>query len=197
MQHKYFFGYGSLVNRATHDYGRSRPARLTGWRRIWRHTDLRPVAYLTAIPDPTCAIDGLIAHVPGDDWQALDAREYAYDRLPVCPQVEHDHPDPIEIAVYTVPKGKHGAPDSEHPVLLSYIDTVVQGYLDIFGTDGVAHFFNTTSGWSAPILDDRAAPIYPRAQNSTPDLRQRVDTHLDALAATRIPLSEAHPSLRR
>ena len=61
MQHKYFFGYGSLVNRATHDYGRSRPARLTGWRRIWRHTDLRPVAYLAAIPDPTCAIDGLIA----------------------------------------------------------------------------------------------------------------------------------------
>ncbi|WP_243612626.1 gamma-glutamylcyclotransferase family protein [Shimia aestuarii] len=197
MHQKYFFGYGSLVNRATHAYGQARPARLFGWRRIWRHTDLRPVAYLTAIPDPDCAIDGLIAHVPGDDWRALDIREHAYDRVAVCDDVTHDAPDPIHIAVYTVPEGKHGRPSAEHPVLLSYIDTVVQGYLQEFGASGVAHFFATTSGWSAPILDDRSAPIYPRAQTTTDALRKRVDTHLAHLATTRIPLAEAHPSLRR
>ncbi|MBR9842951.1 MAG: gamma-glutamylcyclotransferase [Rhodobacteraceae bacterium] len=197
MRQKYFFGYGSLVNRATHDYGQTRPARLAGWRRIWRHTDLRPVAYLTAVPDPTSTIDGLIAHVPGDDWHALDTREHAYDRIPVCDHVTHDAPDPINISVYTVPEGKHGRPSAEHPVLLSYIDTVVQGYLDIFGETGAHHFFSTTSGWSAPILDDRSAPIYPRAQSLTPKETALVDTHLDALNTTRIPLSKAHPSLRR
>ncbi|MCW8842155.1 MAG: gamma-glutamylcyclotransferase [Rhodobacteraceae bacterium] len=197
MHQNYFFGYGSLVNRATHNYGRTRPARLTGWRRIWRHTDLRPVAYLTAIPDPSCAIDGLIAHVPEDDWTALDAREYAYDRVLVCDHVHHDAPTPLNIAVYTVPDGKHGAPDAEHPVLLSYLDTVVKGYLEVFGRPGVAHFFDTTAGWSAPILDDRTAPIYPRAHALSREETALVDTHLDALATTRIPLCEAHPSLRR
>ena len=197
MRQKYFFGYGSLVNRATHDYGQTRPARLDGWRRTWRHTDLRPVAFLTAVPDPDCAIDGLIAHVPGDDWRALDEREHAYDRVPVCDHVRHDAPAPINIAVYSVPEGKHGRPSAEHPVLLSYIDTVVQGYLDVFGEAGAEHFFATTSGWSAPILDDRAAPIYPRAQSLTRHETALVDTLLDGVAPARIPLSEAHPSLRR
>lgn len=197
MQQKYFFGYGSLVNRATHSYGKTHTARLNGWRRIWRHTELRPVAYLTAIPDPTCAIDGLIAHVPGDDWQALDAREHAYDRVPVCDHVTHDAPDPINISVYTVPNGKHGSPSAEHPVLLSYLDTVVQGYLHEFGPSGVAHFFDTTAGWSAPILNDRTTPIYPRAQSLTPDETALVDRHLSALGTTHIPMDKAHPSLRR
>ena len=74
MKRPYFFGYGSLVNRGTHDFDDAHPARLSGWRRIWRHTDLRPVAYLTVVPDASAEIDGLIAHVPDDDWAALDHR---------------------------------------------------------------------------------------------------------------------------
>ncbi|MDX5384038.1 MAG: gamma-glutamylcyclotransferase, partial [Rhodobacterales bacterium] len=38
MKDAFFFGYGSLVNRATHDYGQARAATLPGWRRAWRHT---------------------------------------------------------------------------------------------------------------------------------------------------------------
>ncbi|WP_093118626.1 gamma-glutamylcyclotransferase family protein [Salinihabitans flavidus] len=179
----HFFGYGSLVNRATHTYTDAHPARLSGWRRTWRHTDLRPVAYLTAIPDPQAEIDGLIAHVPGGDWAALDAREDGYDRAPVTPAVRHPRPDPIEIAVYTVPEGKHPRPLREQPILLSYLDVVVQGYLREFGEEGAEAFFRTTSGWSAPIVDDRAAPRYPRAQNLSRGERAFVDDQLRALGA--------------
>ncbi|MEQ9694327.1 gamma-glutamylcyclotransferase family protein [Shimia sp. SDUM112013] len=184
MSTPYFFGYGSLVNRNTHDYTDIHPARLRGWRRVWRHTDLRPVAYLTVVPDNSAAIDGLIAHVPGDDWAALDGREHAYDRERVCHAVTHPKPDPVNISVYTVPHGKHGAPTVEHPVLLSYIDVVAQGYLREFGEAGVAHFFNTTAGWTAPVLDDRAAPVYPRHQSLSADETQMVDDHLAALKVT-------------
>ncbi|SFL43466.1 gamma-glutamylcyclotransferase family protein [Shimia aestuarii] len=182
----YFFGYGSLVNRDTHQYGDTHPARLGGWRRIWRHTDLRPVAYLTVVPDPDCEIDGLIAHVPGGDWAALDQREHAYDRVDANAAITHPKPDPIDVAVYTVPHGKHGQPTVEHPVLLSYIDVVVQGYLREFGEAGVARFFNTTAGWTAPILDDRAAPIYPRHQTLSGVERDLVDDHLKTLNVTLI-----------
>lgn len=149
-----FFGYGSLVNVATHDYPGARRTRVRGWARAWRHTALRPVAFLTAVPDPASAIDGLAAQVPGRDWRALDRREAAYLRaaLPEGP------------AIYHIPDGLHGPATEAHPILLSYVDVVVQGYLYQFGAAGVDRFFATTRGWDAPIRDDRAAPLYPRAQ---------------------------------
>ncbi|MEM9427313.1 MAG: gamma-glutamylcyclotransferase, partial [Pseudomonadota bacterium] len=52
-----------------------------------------------------------------------------------------------------------------HPILLSYIDVVVQGYFRIGGEVAVEAFFHTTDGWDAPVLDDRAAPRYPRHQS--------------------------------
>lgn len=181
MSTPYFFGYGSLVNRQTHNYTDAHPARLQGWRRIWRHTDLRPVAFLTVVPDTSAEIDGLIAQVPDNDWGALDAREHAYNRVPVCTAVTHQKATPINISVYTVPDGKHGHPNIEHPILLSYIDVVAQGYFKVFGDAGVADFFNTTAGWTAPVLNDRAAPIYPRHQLLNHKETQMVDDHLAAL----------------
>ena len=183
MADPFFFGYGSLVNRATHTFSDAHPARLTGWRRAWAHTNLREVAFLTAIPAPGHVIDGLVAHVPGDDWAALDRREHAYDRAPVTDTTSHAVPRDIHVQVYAIPHGKHGLPDVAHPVLLSYLDVVVQGYLTEFAEEGVQRFFETTDGWDAPILDDRAAPIYPRAQDLTAEEGALVDDWLRAVDA--------------
>jgi len=186
MQDAYFFGYGSLVNCATHGFEGAQTARLAGWRRVWRHTDLRPVAFLTVVPDAQSEIEGLIAPVPGADWAALDQREAAYLRAPAAAQVRHSLPHAPEIAVYTIPEGRHGAPDAARPVLLSYLDVVVQGYLREFGEDGVGRFFETTQGWDAPILDDRAAPRYPRHLPLKDGERALVDAHLARVGATRL-----------
>ena len=183
MSAPYFFGYGSLVNLATHDFPDPQPAQLTGWRRAWRHTDLRQVAFLTAIPDPHCEIDGMIAHVPKGDWNALDQREWAYDRVPVTQQITHARSAPTDIAVYAVPEDRHNEPSDAYPILLSYLDVVVQGYLRAFGPDGAIRFFDTTDGWEAPILNDRAAPRYPRHQALNPDETNFVDTQLNRLSA--------------
>lgn len=178
----YFFGYGSLVNRATHDFPGTRHASLHGWRRAWRHTDLRPVAFLTAIPDANCTIEGLIAQVPNDDWDALDQREWAYDRVGVKDHIRHDLPKTPDIAVYCVPEARHSAGSQVHPVLLSYIDVVIQGYLREFGEPGAARFFATTSGWDTPVLNDRKAPKYPRHQHLTRAETDYVDDQLAALS---------------
>ena len=178
----YFFGYGSLVNIATHDFGNVRPAQLTGWRRVWRHTDLRPVAFLTVVRDEQTTIDGLIAHVPSDDWAALDQREWAYARVPATQAVRHDVKQDIDIAVYAVPDDRQGMPSVRHPVLLSYIDVVVQGYLRVFGQEGAEQFFATTDGWDAPVHNDRTAPRYPRHQQLTRWETAFVDDHLAALS---------------
>ncbi|MDQ2093668.1 gamma-glutamylcyclotransferase family protein [Rhodalgimonas zhirmunskyi] len=183
----YFFGYGSLVNLSTHGFAEAHPARARGWRRAWRHTHLRPVAFLTAVPDPGCTIEGMIAHVPGDDWAALDEREHAYARIKVPDDVEHPLGGKLDVAIYAIPHDAHGRPDAAHPVLLSYLDTVVQGYLRAFGTEGAIRFFDTTSGWDAPVMDDRAAPVYPRHQPLTRTETAFVDDQLARLGVTLIP----------
>ena len=186
----YFFGYGSLVNLATHDFADAHPARARGWRRAWRHTNLRPVAFLTALRDPDCSIDGMIAHVPGDDWAALDMREHAYARVRACDDVDHALTHRPSVALYAIPHDAHGRPDEAHPVLLSYVDVVVQGYLRAFGEAGAQRFFDTTSGWDAPVMDDRAAPVYPRHQVLGADERSFVDAQL---ARLKVWIIDQHP----
>lgn len=174
----YFFGYGSLVNSATHDFADPHPAVLTGWARAWRHTDLRPVAFLTAVPAPHTRIDGMIARVPKGDWKALDQREWAYDRVPATTAVTHGLPGKPEVAVYAVPEHRHTVPSDRYPILLSYLDVVVQGFLRHYGEDGVDRFFDTTLGWDSPILNDRATPKYPRHQQLSAAETACVDARL-------------------
>jgi len=193
MTDRYFFGYGSLVNLATHDYPNARRARLKGWRRVWQHTDLRAIPFLTVRPDPGCEIDGMIAHVPNDDWAALDVRERGYDRIPATEQIVHDVPQASEIAVYAVPGPRHVNP-SDYPILLSYVDVVMQGYLHHFGAEGVDHFIATTDGWDITILNDRDQPRYPRHQALTPEETDFIDSRLRETPARiiRTDPSETH-----
>jgi hypothetical protein len=173
-----FFGYGSLVNRATHDYPGAQAAILQGWRRVWVHTPARAVAFLSVEQAPGTTIAGLVADVPGADWAALDAREFAYARHAVSAQTPAGT---LPAQVYAVPQGL--APTDDHPILLSYLDAVVQGFLREYGVDGAADFFATTAGWQAPVLDDRAAPRYPRAQALSTRERATVDDGLARVGA--------------
>ena len=162
----YVFGYGSLVNRATHTYAAAHTARIPGWRRAWRHVEGRSVAFLTAVPDVHSTIDGLVALVPDAEWELLDAREHSYDRL-LAKDVAHTLGADAQVHIYHAPPERHIPATSPHPVLLSYLDVVIQGYFRAFTEDGVRRFFETTDGWDAPILDDRSAPVYPRHQQLT------------------------------
>ncbi len=178
----YFFGYGSLVNRNTHAYPDARPAQLRGWRRVWVRTDERDLVFLSVEPDPATTVDGLIAAVPGADWQALDAREYGYDRISSGSAVLHDILPAPDMAHYSIPPRRQQS-DGDHAILLSYLDVVVQGFLREYGIDGVARFFETTRGWETPVLNDRAAPRYPRHQPMTAAETALVDKHLVRLSA--------------
>lgn len=182
--HPCFFGYGSLVNRDTHSYTQAARARLEGWRRKWVYTQQRGLAILSVVPDAQTVIDGLIAEVPNADWAALDAREHGYARIASGTSVRHPRTADTLISHYSVPQDTWVA-SSDHRILLSYLDVVVQGYLREYGAGGVADFFATTDGWGTPVLNDRAAPQYPRAKVLTAQETALVDQHL-ALRGTAI-----------
>ncbi|MCT4555006.1 MAG: gamma-glutamylcyclotransferase [Pelagimonas sp.] len=187
MQDIYFFGYGSLVNAQTHEYAPVHRATARGWRRAWRYTADRQVAYLTAIRDDSSEIDGLIAPVPSHSWAELDFRERAYERLPAAHDVTHDAPRADDIAIYAIAPERLNLPDDDHPVLLSYVDVVLQGYLQVYGVEGAQRFLHSTTGWEAPILNDRTAPRYPRQQVLTDAERSFVDSALQGLNCRIIP----------
>ena len=178
-----FFGYGSLVNVATHDYGGHFPATAIGWQRAWRCAAGRKAAFLTVIEAPGSCIDGLVAEVPGGDWAALDAREASYDRLDARHCIDIGQKEPRELAIYAIAPESVTLPSRSSPVLLSYVDVVLQGYLRVFGQMGAEAFVDTTLGWDVPVLDDRAAPAYPRHQPLHMAERNFVDAVLRATGA--------------
>lgn len=179
MSDPFFFGYGSLVNRATHAYPRAAQATVTGWARAWKKSRLRKVAFLTAVEAHGEEMDGLIAAVPGADWAALDDRERAYHRLPVA-EIRHDHAPLPDIQIYRA-RPDHIDEAGDHVMLQSYIDVVLQGYLREFGPEGADRFLATTHGWDMPICADRADPVYPRHQDLTGAERDFVDDRLARL----------------
>ena len=181
MARPFFFGYGSLVNRRTHDYPSFGSARLKGWRREWQPSPIRSVAFLNIVRDDDCAIDGAVAEVPGGDWAALDHRERAYVRQrDESSAVSHANSGD-DVHFYSVENPIPLTPT--HPILLSYLDVVVQGFLLEYGRDGVDRFFATTTGWHGIIRNDRDAPLYPRHQALNQDERVLVDEKLAELSA--------------
>lgn len=182
MKDPYFFGYGSLVNTKSHSYTDPQPATLKGWRRAWVATARYPVVLLSGVRAAGHSIKGLIAAVPDANWAALDTREAGYARLPASEHVEHRLPETTQISVYAVDPG-HIHDSTEHMILLSYLDVVVQGFHEVYGEEGVEHFFDTTDNWHTPIVDDRADPFYPRHQKLTRLQKSLVDDNLERLSA--------------
>ncbi len=181
MNDPFFFGYGSLVNRQTHVYADAHPATLRGWRREWRYSDGFGHTFLSVMRDAGCQIDGLIARVPGADWAALDEREFGYARHAIpAPDLDHRAPHGVDAQIYAVPPADSALPQGERPILLSYLDVVTAGFWREYGMDGVARFYASTTGWT-DILDDRAQPLYPRAQDVGGVVTALVGAHVGAL----------------
>jgi len=196
-QAPHFFGYGSLVNRGTHCYGDIQRASLPGWRRVWRHaTGLGYVALSAEPAAPENVIEGLVASVPQADWTALDCREMGYDRHDISRQCRVEVPL-SKIEIYQMRPDLAAVPGPDHPIPLSYLDIVVEGYLEQFGRNGVARFFRTTDGWDAPFLDDRAAPIKARRRQADPSIYPLVDAWLEKIQQRTPHMEPREKSLTR
>lgn len=175
-----YFGYGSLVNRATH---RTRivdalPARLKGWRRIWRpRPDMPgfPAALLSVRREAGVVCDGLLVIDRLSNLPAVDAREMHYGRVALTEaelELPNDRPRPAcPVYVY---EAKAEIPAHREPprILRSYLEAVMQGFLAEHGETGLRRFLAETGGFDLPLHDDRAAPVYPRAVELTETQRR-------------------------
>ncbi len=181
-----YFGYGSLVNRATHrtDIVHARPARLKGWRRSWRpRPDMPgfPAALLTVRPEQGAACDGLLVFDRAENLAAVDEREARYRRHVVTlDALEFAGPAEIDGAVYVYVADEELPPHPEPPLILqSYLDAVMQGFLVEHGQEGLRRFVAETANFDTPIHADRARPVYPRAVGLSEGERALFDALLE------------------
>lgn len=174
MSNQFFFGYGSLVNTSSHDFHNISNARLVGWRRVWQRTNLRDFSFLSVHRSDNFSIDGVIALVPDGNWRKLDEREAGYDRIIGSEMIEHTSLKSDSISFYRIPDHKFCSVE-KCPILLSYLDVVLMGFLQRFGKRGFSNFFETTDGWDCGVFNDRHNPRYPRAQEYENDFYSSVD----------------------
>ncbi len=85
---------------------------------------------------------------------------------------------PADCAVYVVPRTRETDIGQKLPILLSYLDVVLQGFMQIYGHSGADNFFATTDGWERPVQNDRTEPLYPRHRQLTDLEQKRVDALL-------------------
>lgn len=184
-----YFGYGSLVNRETRPLAEKfAPASVSGWQRIWGHRvsdacaaqvagtpRVRGYSVLSVQPAARCSIDGVMVPISAIDLPALDARERGYARHTVT-SIKSTDP----VAMYVSLSEHVAMASTDYPLLQSYVDCVLAGFLAVFGWEGVDRFFATTAGWAAPVLADRHSPLYARAVHLPEDLTANFDERIVA-----------------
>ncbi len=169
------FAYGSLVNaksraRTLHPSA-AVPACVRGVRRSWcvRASDIGATSLgLTLEPNSWC--NGVLLSVATAELSALDERERQYQRVALdvgC--IDAERPLCGSERVLTYVANEVIAPDDEHPILQSYLDVALSGFLDI-GVRAAAEFVAQTEGWRGAWLDDRVAPRYPIQESSHPSV---------------------------
>lgn len=168
-----YFGYGSLVNLGSlrTPYISAHCVTLTGWKRTWL---ARPkvegsfaaddgLAFLSVTAAAGEQIDGLLITDHASSLALLDQREALYSRVDLAASDLHHHEQPVSTDNRFLYVADEPAAGDDARILRSYLDVVMQGYLQQFGEDGLARFMQTTDNFDCPILEDRDNPLYPRA----------------------------------
>ncbi|KQT53286.1 hypothetical protein ASG43_18885 [Aureimonas sp. Leaf454] len=163
-----YFGYGSLVNKATlrTRFLAIRRAEVTGWRRFWLPREAPLAAYLSVRPEPGHPTQGVVVYDLADHLALVDEREAGYRRIAVesgAIRIEAAPGIEVPVFLYEALKGEETAADAGCFLLQSYLDAVLQGFLALYGEAGLRRFVAETDGFETDIVADRPEPRYPRS----------------------------------
>ena len=184
----YIFGFGSIINVATHapwisssDNSASlpgRPAVLSSRMGYLRGWNFRSSTGFTALgirrsKENGSDINGVLFRVHHTMLKDFDRREVGYDRIQI-PQEYIDFPSLTKqsLAEYIddVPRDARlwiyvplecMVADEDHPILQSYVDTVLQGCLFWGGEEMAETFVQSTTDWSVYFLNDTPSSRRP------------------------------------
>ncbi len=116
-------------------------------------------------------------------FAAMDRQEQDYHHKPVPVRTPAREKLPPLAGTFLYVSNAPGPATEEFPVMRSYADCVIAGYLRTFGYDGAKRFLDSTEGWDSPWVDDRERPRHPRAVTLTTDEQGAIESLLTAIRA--------------
>lgn len=180
-EYDYLFGFGSIMNSSTHapwlkdkSVGALPGAVATlsrgfGYERQWNFRSSTGFTALGVIKSTTPNdINGVVFRVPRSMMPSFDRREVGYKKVRVPLEVLQLQPElkgtnqqtnfglanDDSVWLY-VPLETHCThADENHPLLQSYVDTVLQGCLEWGGDHFAEQFIVSTGGWATYFLND-------------------------------------------
>lgn len=184
-----YIGYGSLINHYTRPSAdRLAPIYLSGFQREWSFRNEHGYARITALnvtPKAESSIAAVLAVEPMHALHSLDEREMGYNRTLIdtslitavhetdAAWVDEMRERPLYI--YQAKPENHHLANEDYPILQSYLDVVMDGLIRTFSLTEAARFVREAVGMDRTIINDRAAPIYPRALNYEPSRLREID----------------------
>jgi hypothetical protein len=159
-----------------------------GYKREWNFRSFTGFTALGVVPavDDANDINGVLFQVSSSEISNFDRREVGYEKVVVPVKFIKFHPEVSgttaqtildlrpnkKIWLYVPIPSQNMHADENHPLLQSYVDTVLQGCLMWGGEDMAEEFILTTSGWSCFYLNDTPSSRRPwlfRKQYATID----------------------------
>lgn len=175
----YIFGYGSLMNSAsrqlTGQTGTAIPAVVSGLIRYWGKIDTSLSASPLVVDLGAGVVNGVMLEITIDELSQFDRREIGYLRHELNnSQIDSDHHLSEADSVWVYIKNQPEPPCQNAPILQTYIDTVLEGCLEV--SDSFAKLFvEHTVGWNHPIENDRLQPRYVNYAGVDPIKQQQID----------------------
>ncbi|MHA2938592.1 gamma-glutamylcyclotransferase family protein [Vibrio sp. RC27] len=170
----YIFGYGSLMNSSSRQLtGQTRhalPVIVQGLVRHWGKIDTTLVASPLVVDIGEGQVNGVLLEINHDELANFDKREHGYHRHKIDPKTINFNTQPLGTSkpnkilkdddlVWVYIKNKPLPPCEKTPILQTYVDTVLEGCLEV--SESFAQFFiDNTIGWQHPIANDRSSPLY-------------------------------------
>lgn len=186
----YIVGYGSLMS---HD-SRYRynsidvdgiPVDVRGWHRAWNMASPgENITCVGAVPDNEDSVfNGMLVEVDEID-ESLKKREQNYhfielqlDDLDIhCATWQgqlRDNRENLKLWICQVADPQTSK--ESHPICQSYVDTCLSGCLEHKDEAFAMQFIEQTAGWDGYWLNDREAPLYPRAAKVSQQMHETID----------------------
>jgi gamma-glutamylcyclotransferase (GGCT)/AIG2-like uncharacterized protein YtfP len=185
----YIFGYGSLMNSSsrqlTGQTGKTYPAIAQGLIRYWGQIETTIVASPLVADFGDGQINGVLLEVDTIELAHFDKREHGYQRHDIeVTKIHSEHTLNEKDRVWIYIKKEPLPPCEVTPVLQTYIDTVLEGCLEV--SESFAQFFiENTQGWQYPICNDRQQPRYTNYAGVEPTKLSRIDSLLEPVMGNR------------
>ena len=172
MNKKFLFAYGSLVNHFSRKkviqnvssfYGN-----LSAYKRIWCiNVEAKKFTGLGLIYDKNHYCNGIYIPISEEDINRLDEREIKgsgnkYERILINNTLCDKRFKENEVYTYVSKVIENPSPNC--PLIQSYIDVVIQGFIQ-YNKEYAKEFCQTTFKWNENYINDRNNPIYHKTNN--------------------------------